>query len=78
MVESGEGLDEDVGALVAELVAAGGEHVERLVQLEVEVAVEVAAHELVYLLLARRVQVLVVAAGGAGDSGRVILSLDAQ
>ena len=29
-----------------------------LVQLEVEVAVEVSAHELVYLLLARRVQVL--------------------
>ena len=59
MVEPGEGLDEDVGALVAELVAAGGEHVERLVQLEVEVAVEVAAHELVDLLLARRVQVLI-------------------
>ena len=58
MVEAGEGLDEDVGTLVAELVAAGGEHVERLVQLEVEVAVKVAAHELVDLLLARRVQVL--------------------
>ena len=58
MVEPGEGLDEDVCALVAEFVAAGGEHVERLVQLEVEVAVEVAAHELVDLLLARRVQVL--------------------
>ena len=59
MVEPGEGLDEDVCALVAELVAAGGEHVERLVQLEVEVAVEVAAHELVDLLFARRVQVLI-------------------
>ena len=61
MVESGEGLDEDVRALVAELVASGGEHVERLVQLEVEVTVEVAAHELINLLLARSVQVLATA-----------------
>lgn len=58
MVEPGERLDEDVGALVAELVPAGREEVERVVQVEVEVTVEVAAHEVVDLVLGLRVQVL--------------------
>ena len=58
VVESRERLDEHVGALVGELVASGGEQVERLVQVEVVVAVEVAAHEVVDLLLGESVQVL--------------------
>lgn len=40
IVEPGQGLQEDVGPLVGELVAAGDEEVQRLVQVEVQVPKE--------------------------------------
>jgi len=55
---TGERLDEHVEALVAVLVPAGGEHVERVVEVKVEVTVEVTSHELVDLLLGHGVHVL--------------------
>lgn len=58
VIEAGQRFDEHVGALVAELVAAGDEQVQRFVQIEIEVAVEVAAHKLVDLLLGHGVQIL--------------------
>ena len=51
MVEPCETLDEDVRALVAELVSAGREEIECLVKVEVKVAEEMAADELVDFLL---------------------------
>lgn len=50
VVKSGEGLDKDIRALVAELVPSGDEEVQRLVQVEVKVAVEVSAYEFVDFL----------------------------
>lgn len=58
MVEPREGLDEYVGPLVPVLVAAGDEEVEGFVEIEVVVAVEVTADELVDLLLGDRVKIL--------------------
>lgn len=58
VVQPGERLNEDVRALVAELVSAGDEEVQGFVQVEVEMPVEVTAHELVQLLLRHGVEVL--------------------
>ena len=58
VVQPRERLDEHVDPLVPVLVPAGGEEVERVLGLEVDVAVEVAAHEVVDLLLLLLVQVL--------------------
>ena len=55
MIESRHGLDKHVDALVGELVSAGREEVQRLVEVEVVVAVEVAANEVVDLLFGERV-----------------------
>lgn len=55
MIETRHGLDEHVDALVGELVSAGREEVQRLVEVEVVVAVEVAANEVVDLLFGERV-----------------------
>lgn len=40
IVEPGQGLQEDVGTLIGELVAAGNEEVQGLVQVEVQVTVK--------------------------------------
>ena len=58
VVQAGERLDKHVDALVAVFVAAGGEEVEGVVEIEVVVAVEVAAREIVDLFLGLGVQVL--------------------
>lgn len=58
MIEPSERFDKQIGALVVELIAAGDEEVERLVEVKVVVAVEVSAHEAVNLLLGSGVQVL--------------------
>lgn len=58
VVQAREGLDEHVAALVPVLVPAGREEVQRVIRVEVVVAVEVAAHEVVDLLLGLLVQVL--------------------
>ena len=54
LVEPGQGLDEDVGALVAELVAPGREQVNRLVKIKVQVTIEMPVHELLNLGFAIR------------------------
>ena len=64
VVESGQGLDEDVGTFVAEFVATGDEEVEGLVEVEVVVAVEVAADEFVDFVFREGVQVLEFVEGG--------------
>jgi hypothetical protein len=58
VIETRQGLDEHVHALVGELVATGREQVQSLVQVEVVVAVEVTANEVVDLLLVDGVQIL--------------------
>ena len=58
VVEPGQRLDEHVGALVAELVAAGNEEVKSFVQVKIVVAVEVAPGEVVDFLLGHGVQIL--------------------
>lgn len=58
MIKARQRLDKQIGALVVELVAAGDEEVERLVQVKVVVAVEVAADEAVNLLLGGGMQIL--------------------
>lgn len=58
VVEARERLDEHVHALVAVLVATSSEEVERLVEVKVVVAVEVASDKVVDLLLRDGVQVL--------------------
>ena len=58
MVESGERLYEEIRAFVGELVSAGDEEVKRLVQFEVEMAVEVTSNEIVDFLLGDRVEIL--------------------
>ena len=64
VVEASEAFDEDVGSFVSELVASGNEEVERFVNVEVEVAVEVAPDKLVDLLFVDGVQVLELVQGG--------------
>jgi hypothetical protein len=58
VVQTSERLDEDISALVAKLVAAGDEKVQRLVQIEVEMPEKVTANKLVDLFFRHRVQVL--------------------
>lgn len=57
-VQSRQRLDEHVGPLVGELVATRGEQVERLLEIEVEVTMEVTEDELVDAVLGSRVAVL--------------------
>lgn len=64
MVESGERLYEEIRAFVGELVSAGDEEVKRLVQFEVEMAVEVTSNEIVDFLLGDRVEILKLVNGG--------------
>merc|ERR1719447_712229 len=58
MVESGQGLDEQVSAFVCELVPACSEHVESLLQVKVKVTMEVSSHKLMDLIFTLGVQVL--------------------
>lgn len=58
MVQSSERLNEHVCSLVAKLVSSGDEEVQSLVQVEVEMPVEVTAHEFVQLFLRHGVEVL--------------------
>ena len=46
VVQPGQGLDEDVPPLVAELVAPGSEEEQSLVQVEVDVTVEMAVDKI--------------------------------
>ena len=46
VVQSGEGLDEDISSLVTELVPPGSEEEQSLVQIEVDVTVEMAVDEI--------------------------------
>ena len=46
LVEPGQCFNEEIGALVAKLVAARREQVDGLVEVKVEMAVEVTMHEL--------------------------------
>lgn len=50
VIQSCQGLDEDISALVTELVSSCDEEVQRLVQVEVKVPVEVATNEFVDFL----------------------------
>lgn len=58
MIETRQRLDEHVHAFVGELVPTGREQVERLVEIEIVVAVEVTAYEVVDFLFRDGVQVL--------------------
>lgn len=58
MIQPSQRLDEDVGALVAELVPPSDEEVQSLLEVEVEMPVEVAARELVNLLLRHGMKIL--------------------
>ena len=55
---SDQGLNEEIGAFVGELVSSGDEEVERLIQVEVVMAVKMPADEIVDLFLRHGVQVL--------------------
>ena len=46
-----QGLYEEIGAFIGELISSGDEEVERLVQVEVVMAVEMTANKIVDLLL---------------------------
>ena len=58
IVESGQRFDKNVSSLIAKFVSTRGEKVERLIQIEIEVAIKMSPHKLVDFLLKLRVQVL--------------------
>lgn len=58
MIESGQRLDEHVGAFVAKLVSAGNEEVKSFVQVKIIMAVEVAPGEVIDFFLGHGVQIL--------------------
>lgn len=58
MIEPRQRLDEDISPFVAKLVSSGSEEIQRFLKIKVEMAVEVAADELVNLFFALGMQVL--------------------
>ena len=47
IVESGQRFDKNVSSLIAKFVSTSGEKVERLIQIEIKVAIKMSSHKLV-------------------------------
>lgn len=58
MIQSSQGLDEYVGALVPKLVTSSDEEVQSFIQIEIVMPIKMTSNELVYLLFTNSVQIL--------------------